>query len=79
MNSADLIVVGAGPAGMAAASEAAAAGLTVAVLDEQTGPGGQTYRAVTQGGATRAALLGRDYPVGAMLARARQAGGGAIW
>ena len=76
MNSADLIVVGAGPAGMAAASEAAAAGLTVAVLDEQTGPGGQTYRAVTQGGATRAALLGRDYPVGAMLARAMQAGGG---
>jgi NADPH-dependent 2,4-dienoyl-CoA reductase/sulfur reductase-like enzyme len=73
MNTADLIVIGAGPAGMTAATEAAAAGLTVTVLDEQTGPGGQIYRAVTQGGASRAAVLGQDYLQGATLAQAMQA------
>lgn len=42
----DVVVIGAGPAGMAAASAAARAGASVAVLDEQPAPGGQIYRAV---------------------------------
>ena len=36
----DLVVVGAGPAGMAAAATASELGLTVAVIDEQDAPGG---------------------------------------
>jgi thioredoxin reductase/bacterioferritin-associated ferredoxin len=39
-----IVIVGAGPAGMAAAIEAARAGLTVHVYDENTSPGGQVYR-----------------------------------
>ena len=42
----DVVVIGAGPAGMAAAAAAARAGASVAVLDEQPAPGGQIYRAV---------------------------------
>lgn len=41
----DVIVVGAGPAGLAAAATAAALGLDVLMLDEQPGPGGQVHRA----------------------------------
>jgi thioredoxin reductase len=40
----DLIVVGAGPAGLSAALEAADHGLRVAVVDEQHAPGGQIFR-----------------------------------
>ena len=39
------MVLGAGPAGMAAATEAAGCGLSVALLDAQALPGGQVYRA----------------------------------
>jgi thioredoxin reductase len=39
-----LAIVGAGPAGMAAAIEAARAGLSVQVYDENASPGGQVYR-----------------------------------
>jgi thioredoxin reductase len=42
----DVMVLGAGPAGMAAAAEAAGCGLSVALLDEQALPGGQVYRAL---------------------------------
>ncbi len=41
----DLTVVGAGPAGIAAATRAAESGLRVRLLDEQPGPGGQAWRA----------------------------------
>ncbi|MCR9274412.1 MULTISPECIES: FAD-dependent oxidoreductase [Mameliella] len=40
----DLVIVGAGPAGMAAALAAAGAGLTVTVVDEQARAGGQIFR-----------------------------------
>ncbi len=40
----DLIVIGGGPAGMAAARMVAAHGLSVAVIDEQPRPGGQITR-----------------------------------
>lgn len=64
----DVIVLGAGPAGMAAATEAARCGMAVALLDEQPTPGGQVYRAPpfpmppspdqARGDSLRAALAG---------------------
>ena len=42
----DVAIVGAGPAGMAAACVLAKKGADVVVLDEQNGPGGQVYRGV---------------------------------
>jgi NADPH-dependent 2,4-dienoyl-CoA reductase/sulfur reductase-like enzyme len=40
----DVLVVGAGPGGMAAAATAAAAGSQVCLVDDNTGPGGQVWR-----------------------------------
>jgi len=40
----DLAIIGAGPAGMAAAVEARAHGLSVLVVDESPAPGGQVFR-----------------------------------
>ncbi len=65
---ADLVIIGAGPAGMAAAAVAAEGGLQVTVLDEQGAAGGQIYRNVT--GAAGRDWLGRDYGKGAELVRA---------
>ena len=45
----DLAIIGAGPAGMAAAVEAADLGLSVAVVDEKPAPGGQVFRSRTGG------------------------------
>lgn len=64
----DLAIIGAGPAGMAAAATACAHGLRVAVLDEQPRPGGQIYRDVERAGGARGAILGADYRAGAPLA-----------
>src|SRR5690606_30135047 len=49
----DLAVVGAGPAGLAAAAVAAAQGLHVIVFDENAEPGGQIYRGLTSSPSTR--------------------------
>lgn len=46
MDKADLLVIGAGPAGMAAAATATSAGIAVTILDEQPATGGQIYRAI---------------------------------
>jgi len=64
----DLIVIGAGPAGMAAAFTAASLGLKTVLLDEQPGAGGQIYQNVTRADARVAALLGPDYMRGRTLA-----------
>jgi NADPH-dependent 2,4-dienoyl-CoA reductase/sulfur reductase-like enzyme len=72
MEEVDLVIVGAGPAGMAAGTTAAESGLSVVVLDEQPSPGGQIYRAVASGGAARANVLGKEYLEGASLARELQ-------
>ncbi len=40
----DLVVVGAGPAGLAAACAASSCGLEVSLVDEQAAPGGQLFR-----------------------------------
>jgi len=62
----DLLIVGAGPAGMAAAVMARHCGLSVHVVDDQSEPGGQVWRAVETVAATqRAARLGAAYQVGA--------------
>ena len=42
----DLLVIGAGPAGMSAAVTARRHGLDVLVVDEQPSPGGQIWRNV---------------------------------
>lgn len=63
----DLIVIGAGPAGMSAALTAAGQGLKTLLLDEQLRPGGQIYRNITAVKPTVADLLGPDYRHGATL------------
>ncbi|WP_233849919.1 NAD(P)/FAD-dependent oxidoreductase [Paraburkholderia sp. HD33-4] len=71
----DLVIVGAGPAGMACALDAARAGLDVLVLDENPLPGGQIYRNVGRSPLPDAALLGNDYTAGAeLVARFARAG-----
>ncbi|MGJ5621496.1 FAD-dependent oxidoreductase [Sulfitobacter sp. MF3-043] len=64
MRNADLIVIGAGPAGMSAARCAAEAGMSVLVLDEQPTPGGQIYRDVDRASAVRGGILGQDFTNG---------------
>jgi len=71
----DLLIVGAGPAGLAAAIEARACGLSVTLLDEQAAPGGQIYRGVDAASAKSKAVLGEDYAAGAALTRAFAASG----
>ncbi|MCB9957563.1 MAG: FAD-dependent oxidoreductase [Rhodospirillaceae bacterium] len=70
MHPCDLIVVGAGPAGLAAAATAAEAGLQVVLLDEQPRPGGQIYRDVDRVAALRGGILGKDYAEGQALTAA---------
>lgn len=67
MGDADLIVIGAGPAGMSAARRAADCGLSVLILDEQPAPGGQIYRDVDRASALRGDLLGKDFTGGQKL------------
>ena len=42
----ELIVIGAGPAGLSAAIEGAKAGMRVAVFDENARPGGQLFKQI---------------------------------
>ncbi|MDR9485925.1 MAG: FAD/NAD(P)-binding oxidoreductase [Sediminimonas sp.] len=85
MQRSDVVVIGAGPAGMAAAATAAGHGASVTVLDEQSRPGGQIYRDVDRAGPARAAILGRDYLHGARLSGELRAagithiGGAEVW
>lgn len=64
MRKSDLVVIGAGPAGMAAAATAAEHGLSVTLLDEQSRPGGQIYRDVDRVAERRGHILGPDYTYG---------------
>ncbi|MFT4065115.1 FAD-dependent oxidoreductase [Paraburkholderia sp.] len=57
----DVIVIGAGPAGMSAAARCAQAGLATLLVDEQPGPGGQIYRGITAPAIADRAVLGADY------------------
>jgi thioredoxin reductase len=73
----DVVVVGAGPAGMSAATAAASQGASVLLLDEGMEPGGQIYRAVTTTPLTDRAVLGLDYWKGQEVAQAFAASGAA--
>jgi len=64
----DVAVVGAGPAGMAAAARCARAGLSTVLFDEQASPGGQIYRAITEPPVKDRSVLGPDYWAGAAIA-----------
>ena len=85
--SVDLAIVGAGPAGMAAAALAAELGLDTLLLDQQDGPGGQIYRAVERAPEwpAKTSPLGDDYLAGRPLAAAlrhsaaRYLSGAAVW
>lgn len=57
----DLAVVGAGPAGMAAATVTRGHGAEVIVFDEHTSPGGSIYNAITNTPVRRREVLGLDY------------------
>lgn len=69
----ELIIIGAGPAGMAAAIEADAQGLSCILLDEQPRSGGQIYRNVGRQALTRVDILGPEYQAGLPLLRAFEA------
>jgi len=71
----DVAIVGAGPAGLAAARVCADAGLSTVLFDEQPAPGGQIYRSITATPFKRGTILGDDYWRGAALVAAMQASG----
>lgn len=72
----DLLIVGAGPAGMAAAVTARRHGLSVHVVDDQPAPGGQIWRGIETVAATpRAKRLGDSYLSGTERAAAFRACG----
>ena len=81
----ELLVIGAGPAGMGAAISAARQGVDVVVVDEQHHPGGQIYRNVDSSPLADIELLGKDYVFGRQQVRTfRQAAVGyhansAVW
>ncbi len=74
----DVAVIGAGPAGLAAAAAAAEAGLSTLLLDENAGPGGQVWRAIASTRVTKRGHLGTDYWVGADLVEAVRSSGAEI-
>ncbi|WBL76768.1 NAD(P)/FAD-dependent oxidoreductase [Bradyrhizobium xenonodulans] len=82
---ADLVIIGAGPAGMAAACEARSLGLSVLLLDEQVTIGGQIYRSIESAPTDRRTILGQDYAAGQRLVAefrasgAQYLGGATVW
>ena len=70
-----LAIIGAGPAGLTAATTAAAGGLEVALFDEQPAPGGQIYRAIESADEAQKRRLGNEYRRGQGLAEAFQSSG----
>ncbi|WP_137045310.1 FAD-dependent oxidoreductase [Pseudolabrys sp. FHR47] len=81
----DVVIIGAGPAGLAAASVAGKAGLSTLVLDENAQPGGQIFRAINTTPVKRRDVLGDDYWRGeTLVAEARGSGativqGATVW
>jgi NADPH-dependent 2,4-dienoyl-CoA reductase/sulfur reductase-like enzyme len=74
----DLVVIGGGPAGLAAVSLAARAGVSTVLLDETPGVGGQIYRGITSTPITNRGVLGEEYWAGAALAAEAKASGALI-
>ncbi|MGQ4274080.1 FAD-dependent oxidoreductase [Terrihabitans sp. B22-R8] len=65
-----LVVIGAGPAGLSAATLAAKAGVKTLLIDENPAPGGQIYRSIGATPVSDRAILGNEYWMGAELASA---------
>ena len=63
----DYLVIGAGPAGMAAAIEASNTGLSVLVLDQASSAGGQIYRNLAHADKQQTSVLGSNYRAGKPL------------
>lgn len=74
----DVVVIGAGPAGLAATATAAGAGLSTLLLDENAGPGGQVWRAISSTPVKSRAMLGDDYWAGESIVQAARASGAEI-
>ena len=72
----ELIVIGAGPAGLSAAAEAARSGMRVAVFDENAKPGGQLFKQIHKFFGSREHMAKiRGFRIGEMLLNeAREAG-----
>lgn len=69
MDTTDVVIIGAGPAGLSAAQRLSAAGLSVWLIDENSSPGGQFLRHVTQPALAPAAhIFGPEYAAGKDLA-----------
>ena len=81
----DVAVVGAGPAGLAAASLCARSGLSTVAFDEQASPGGQLYRGILDSPFAEGTALGADYWAGKRIALellasgARHVPGAKVW
>lgn len=77
MDTFDLAIIGAGPAGLAAAITAAPLGVKTIVLDEQPEPGGQIYRSVESLSGRKEALqiFGEEYVAGLELVNQFRASG----
>ena len=81
----DIVIIGAGPAGMSAALQATRHGLSVLVLDRQAEPGGQIFRSAGSASADKRKQIGADYARGEALVREfRQSpatflGGANVW
>ncbi|MEP6812848.1 MAG: FAD-dependent oxidoreductase, partial [Actinomycetota bacterium] len=75
----DLLIVGGGPAGLAAAAEAAQSGLDVCLVDERPTFGGQIYKQPGPGfRVRRPAALGRDFLRGRALIDAAERSGATL-
>ena len=72
----NLVIIGAGPAGMSAAITATKAGLSVLILDDQGDAGGQVYRRLAQTLQSPPVYLGAAYAAGIPLMQAFLANGG---
>jgi len=81
----DIAIIGAGPAGMAAATVASRQGADVLILDEQPEVGGQIYQAITRQPIKDKSILGNDYYDGQKLVDAflaspvRHLKGATVW
>ncbi len=75
----DVVVVGGGPAGLAAATEAATSGLAVALVDERPTLGGQIFKQPGPGfRVADAAALGKDFLRGRALIEAAERSGATV-
>ncbi len=71
----DMVVIGAGPGGLAAAVTADKLGLSTLVVDEQPEPGGQIYRSIERSLGQNSQVLGKDYFAGKSLVESFRASG----